>query len=121
MKGGYVDGFLLVVRPGMVNEYKKMAKLAGKVWHDHGALEYRECIGEDVNIKMGTPFPKVVKAKRGETIVFSWIRYKNRKHRDAVNAKVMQDPRLADMMKSVKMPFEMKRMSYGGFEVLVEA
>lgn len=97
-----------------------MAQKAGKIWMEHGALEYRECVGEDLKIKMGMPFPKLVKLKPGETVVFSWIVYKSRAHRDKVNTKVMKDPRIVEDMKNMEMPFDMKRMAYGGFEMLVD-
>lgn len=116
----YVDGFVLVVPKKNLKAYAEMAALGGKVWMEHGALEYRECVGEDLKVKFGVPFPKVVKAKAGETVVFSWIVYKSRKHRDQVNAKVMKDPRLGAMMKDKEMPFDVKRMAYGGFETLVD-
>jgi uncharacterized protein YbaA (DUF1428 family) len=115
----YVDGFVLPIPKNKLRVYKKMATLASKVWRDHGALEYRECIGEDLDVKWGVPFPRYAKAKPGETIIFAWIVYKSRAHRDRVNAKVMQDPRLK--MDPKTMPFDMKRMQYGGFEILVEA
>jgi uncharacterized protein YbaA (DUF1428 family) len=95
-----------------------MAELGGKVWKEHGALEYRECTGDDLDVPYGMPFTKMVKLKRGETVVFSWIVYKSRAHRDRVNKKVMSDPRLAAMGK--KMPFDVKRMAFGGFKVLVD-
>jgi len=117
----YVDGFLLPVPKKNLTAYRKMSAKAGKVWREHGALEYRECVGDDLGIKMGFPFPKRVKLKNGETVVFSWITYKSRAHRDRVNAKVMKDPRIADMMKGQEMPFDMKRMSMGGFTTIVEA
>jgi uncharacterized protein YbaA (DUF1428 family) len=98
-----------------------MAAGASKVWRDHGALQYFECVGEDLAVKFGMPYTKQLKTKPGETVVFSWIVYKSRKHRDQVNAKVMQDKRLAAMMKGKKMPFDVKRMCYGGFDVLVQA
>jgi uncharacterized protein YbaA (DUF1428 family) len=96
-----------------------MAQKAGKVWRDHGALEFRECVGDDLNVKMGLPFPRGIKTKPGETVVFSWIVYKSRGHRDRVNAKVMKDQRIAKMPKT--MPFDVKRMMYGGFKTIVEA
>lgn len=117
----YVDGFVLPVPTKNLKAYARIAKIAGKVWRDHGALEYRECVGEDLAVKFGVPFPKLVKPKRGETVVFSWIVFKSRAHRDRVNAKVMQDPRLAKMCDPKAMPFDCKRMVYGGFKVLVEA
>jgi uncharacterized protein YbaA (DUF1428 family) len=101
--------------------YVGMAKKAGKVWRDHGALEYRECAGDDLDVKFGVPFTRSVKLKPGETVVFSWIVFKSRAHRDRVNAKVMKDPRLAKMMDPKAMPFDCKRMVYGGFKVLVDA
>jgi len=115
----YVDGFVLVVPKKNLAAYKKLATAAGKVWIEHGALDYRECAGEDLNIKMGTPFPKLAKTKQGETVVFAWITYKSRKHRDTVNAKVMKDKRI--QCDPNNMPFDIKRMSYGGFETLVSA
>jgi uncharacterized protein YbaA (DUF1428 family) len=104
-----------------VDVYRRMAQKAGKVWREHGALDYRECIGDDLEVKMGMPFPRGIKTKPGETVVFSYIVYKSRAHRDRVNAKVMKDPRLAKMMSSKTMPFDSKRMMYGGFKTIVEA
>ena len=115
----YVDGFVIPIPKKNVPAYKRMARAAGKVWRDHGALEYRECIGEDLGVKMGVPFTRQMKAKPSETVAFSWIVYRSRAHRDSVNAKVMKDPRLQRMMKA-KPPFDMERMVYGGFEVLVD-
>jgi len=117
----YVDGFVLPVPKKNMAAYRRMAKTASKVWMDHGALEYFECVGEDLDVKMGVPFPKQLKAKRGETVVFSWIVYRSRAHRDRVNAAIMKDPRITEMMKGKKMPFDCNRMLYGGFDVLVEA
>ena len=117
----YVDGFVLVVPKKNLKAYARMASLGGKIWKEHGALEYRECAGDDLNAKYGMPFPKVMKLKTGETAVFSWIVFKSRAHRDSVNAKVMKDPRMEKMMKEEKPPFDGKRMVYGGFEVLVDA
>jgi uncharacterized protein YbaA (DUF1428 family) len=118
----YVDGFLLPVPKRNVQAYRRIAQKAGKVWREHGALEYRECVGDDLNLKgMGKTFPRTLKVKSGETVVFSWITYKSRAHRDKVNAKVMKDPRLAEMMNDPKaMPFDFKRMAYGGFKILVD-
>jgi len=116
----YVDGFLLPVPKKNLAAYRAMAKAAGKVWKEHGALEFRECVGDDLDSKMGTPFKRYLKLKPGETAMFSWIVYKSRAHRDRVNAKVMKDPRLDAMMKNKKMPFDSKRMAYGGFKGLVE-
>jgi len=116
----YVDGFLLPVPKRKVNAYLTISRKAGKVWKEHGALEYRECVGDDLNIKNMTGFPKVVKIKAGETVVFSWIVYKSRAHSDAVNKKVMKDKRLASMMDPKNMPFDGKRFFYGGFKVVVD-
>lgn len=115
----YVDGFVLVVPKKKIPAYAKMARLAGKVWREHGALEYRECVGDDVKVKFGMPFSKLVKTKPGETIVFAYIVYRSRAHRDKVNAKVMADPRLQKMPPD--MPFDPKRMAYGGFKTIVAA
>jgi uncharacterized protein YbaA (DUF1428 family) len=115
----YVDGFVLVVPKKKIAAYKKMATRAAMVWKDHGALDYRECVGDDLKVKMGLPFPKLAKTKLGETVVFSYIVYKSRAHRDKVNAKVMADKRLSEGMPK-EMPFDMKRMAYGGFKTLVE-
>jgi uncharacterized protein YbaA (DUF1428 family) len=117
----YVDGFVLAVPKKNLESYRRMAQKAGKVWRDHGALEFRECAGDDLKVKMGMPFPRMIKLKSGETVVFSWIVFKSRAHRDTVNAKVMKDARLAKMMDVKSMPFDPKRMAYGGFKVLVNA
>ena len=117
----YVDGYVLPVPKKKLAAYRRMALTAAKVWRDHGALDYKECAGEDLNVKWGVRFPKIVRAKPGETVVFSYIVFKSRAHRDRVNAKVMKDPRLAKMMDPKAMPFDHKRMVYGGFKVLVEA
>jgi uncharacterized protein YbaA (DUF1428 family) len=117
----YVDGFVIPMPKKSMPAYKKMAMVACKVWMDHGALAYYECVGEDLKPKFGVPFPKLAKAKAGETVVFAWIMFKTRKHRDAVNAKVMKDPRILESCDPKKMPFDVKRMSYGGFETLVSA
>ena len=117
----YIDGFVLAVPKKNLKAYARMAQQAGKVWREHGALEYRECVGDDLAVKMGVPFPRLAKAKPGETVCFSYIVYKSRAHRDRVNAKVMKDPRLATMCDSKNMPFDIKRMAYGGFATLVEA
>lgn len=115
----YVDGFLLVVPKKNLKAYEKMAQAAGKIWKEHGALEFRECVGDDLASKFGVPFPKLAKMKAGETVMFSWIVFKSKAHRDRVNAKVMKDPRLEQMMEGKEMPFDVKRMAYGGFKVLV--
>ena len=115
----YVDGFVVPVPKKNLPAYRRMAKEAGKVWRDHGALEFREFVAEDVKVGKWTSFPRSVKLKPGETVIFSWIVYKSRAHRDRVNAKVMKDPRLAKMMDPTAMPFDGKRMIYGGFKVFV--
>jgi uncharacterized protein YbaA (DUF1428 family) len=116
----YVDGFVLAVPKKNLAAYRKMASVGGKVWRKHGALEYVEAVGDDLDVKFGLPFTKVMKPKRGETIVFSWIVYKSRAHRDKVNAKVMSDPQIKKWMGKAPMPFDVKRMAYGGFKFLVE-
>ena len=116
----YVDGFVLAVPKKKMKAYKAMAQMGAKLWMEHGAVAYHECVGEDLETKMGVPFPKLAKAQAGETVMFSFIVYRNRKHRDQVNKKVMADPRMATMCDPKNMPFDMKRMSYGGFETLVE-
>jgi uncharacterized protein YbaA (DUF1428 family) len=115
----YVDGYVIPVPKKSVNAYRREAQKAGKIWRDHGALEFRECVGDDLNVKMGLPFPRGIKVKPGETVIFSWIVYKSRAHRDSVNKKVMKDPRLVKMMDQ-PMPFDAKRMLYGGFKTIVE-
>lgn len=117
----YTDGFLIPVLKKNIPAYVKIATLAGKVWREHGALDYKECVGDDLAIEMCLPFPKGIKTKPGETVVFSWILFKSKKHRDKVNAKVMKDPRLQAMMDPKKCPFDAKRMMYGGFKVMVSA
>jgi uncharacterized protein YbaA (DUF1428 family) len=117
----YVDGFVLPVPKKNIETYRRLAKIAAKVWREHGALEYRECVGEDLDVKMLLPFPRAMKIKKSETVVFAWITFKSRAQRDRVNAKVWKDPRLAASMKEGGMPFEVKRMMYGGFKVLVSA
>jgi uncharacterized protein YbaA (DUF1428 family) len=118
---GYVDGFVLCVPKKKVEDYRRIAKKAGKVWRDHGALEYIECLADDVKPGKRTSFPQSVKLKKGETVIFAYIVYKSRAQRDRVNKKVMKDPRLASMMDPKKMPFDAKRMFWGGFKVLVDA
>lgn len=117
----YVDGFVLVVPKKNLKAYVAMAKKASKIWKEYGALEYREAVGDDLNTKWGVPFPKLAKAKKGETVVFAWVVYKNRKQRNEVNKKVMKDKRLQKMCDPANMPFDMKRMSMGGFEIVVKA
>jgi len=115
----YVDGFVIPVPKKSIPYYRRIAQKAGKIWREHGALEYRECVGDDLDVKKIVPFPRSARAKRGETVVFSWIVFKSRAHRDRVNAKVFKDPRIAKMLPQ-GMPFDMKRMVYGGFKVLVD-
>jgi uncharacterized protein YbaA (DUF1428 family) len=115
----YVDGFIIPVPKKNMKAYLKMAKKAAKVWKDHGALEVRECAADDVKVGKWTSFPRSVKMKPSETVVFSYIVYKSRKDRDKINAKVMKDPRLADMMSPENSTFDGKRMIFGGFTVSV--
>jgi uncharacterized protein YbaA (DUF1428 family) len=114
----YVDGFVIPIPKKNVQAYRRMARKAGKIWLEHGALEYRECVGDDLKVKMGTPFPRQIELKAGETVVFSWIVFKSHAHRDRVNAKVIQDPRMAKMPEP--MPFDPNRMLYGGFKTIVD-
>jgi uncharacterized protein YbaA (DUF1428 family) len=116
----YVDGFVIPIPKKNLPAYRRIARLAGKVWREHGALAYRECIGDDVPVGKLTSFPRSVKLKAGEIVVFSWIVYKSRAHRDAVNARAMADPRLAKMANPKAMPFDTKRMIFGGFKTFVE-
>ena len=116
----YVDGFVIPIPKKNLPAYRRIAKLAGKVWREHGAVDYRECVGDDVPMGKLTSFPRSVKLKKNETVVFSFIVFKSRKHRDAVNAKAMADPRLAKMMNPKAMPFDGKRMIFGGFKGFVE-
>jgi uncharacterized protein YbaA (DUF1428 family) len=117
----YVDGFVVPVPKKSLGIYRRMAQKAGKVWRDHGALEFRESVADDVKWGKHTSFPRSVKRKASETVVFSWIVYKSRADRDCINAKVMKDKRLASMMDPKAMPFDAKRMIYGGFKVMVDA
>ena len=116
----YVDGFVIPVPKRNVEKYRRIAQKAGKIWREHGALEYVECVGDDVKPGKHTSFPQSVKLKPGEVVWFSWIVYKSRKHRDRVNAKVMKDPRFASMGTPESMPFDGKRMIYGGFKPRVD-
>lgn len=115
----YVDGFVIPIPKKNLSDYRRVARQAGKIWRDHGALQYAESAGDDLGSKMGLPFPKLAKLKSGETVVFAWIVYKSRAHRNRVNALVMKDPRMTKLMKA-KMPFDLKRMTYGGFKLLVD-
>jgi uncharacterized protein YbaA (DUF1428 family) len=116
----YVDGFVVPVPKRKLEAYRRTARKAGKVWREHGALDYKECIADDVKPGKHTSFPQSVKLKPGETVTFSWIVYKSRAHRDRVNAKAMKDKRLKHMMDPKAMPFDGKRMFWGGFKVLVD-
>ena len=116
----YVDGFVLPLPTANVEAYREIAAKCGAIWREHGALEYRECIAEDVKPGKITSFPQSVNLEEGETVVFSWIVYASRAQRDQVNDKVMKDPRMAEMMKSGFTPFDGKRMIYGGFEMFVD-
>ena len=115
----YVDGYVLPVPKKNLAVYRRMAQKAGKIWREYRAL-VRECVGDDLKVKMVASFPQTIKLKKDETVVFSWIMFKSRAHRDAVNAKVMKDPRLAKMMDMKSMPFDSKRMAYGGFKTIVD-
>jgi uncharacterized protein YbaA (DUF1428 family) len=114
----YIDGFVIPVPTKHLALYRRMARTASKVWRELGAIDYRECVGDDMKVKEMTPFPKAANAKAGESVVFAWITYKSRAHRDKVNAKVMQDPRIRKMM-AKDCPFDSKRMVYGGFKTIV--
>jgi uncharacterized protein YbaA (DUF1428 family) len=116
----YVDGFLVPVPKKKLAAYRRMAAKAGKIWREHGALEFRECIADDVKWGKRTSFPRSVKQKTGETVFFSYIVYKSRAARDRINAKVMKDKRLAKMMNPAAMPFDAKRMIWGGFKTVVD-
>jgi uncharacterized protein YbaA (DUF1428 family) len=115
----YVDGYVLPIPTKSIQLYRRFSRKAGKIWREHGALDYKECVGDDLKVKGLVSFPKQFKTKKGETVVFAWIVFKSRAHRDRVNAKVMKDPRIAAMGPE-KMPFDTKRMVYGGFKVFVD-
>ena len=116
----YVDGYVLPIPKKNLEAYRRIAQKAGKIWREHGALDYKECAGDDLKVKWGVPFPRTMKIKPNETVVFAYVVFKSRAHRDRVNAKVMKDPRLAKMMDPKSMPFDLKRMVYGGFKVVVD-
>lgn len=116
----YVDGFILPLPTSNIEKYREVAARAGAIWREHGALQFRECIAEDVKPGKLTSFPQAVNLEDGETVIFSWIVYESREKRDEVNDKVMKDPRMADLMKPEAMPFDGKRMVYGGFDMLVD-
>jgi uncharacterized protein YbaA (DUF1428 family) len=115
----YVDGFVVPVPRAKLPAYRRMARKAGKVWMEHGALAYNECVADDVKPGQWTSFPQAVKLEPDEVVCFAWIVYKSRRQRDAINAKVVQDPRLASMMDPAAMPFDGKRLIYGGFKTMV--
>ena len=117
----YVDGYVLPVPKKNLPTYRRMAQKAAKIWRDYGALQFCECVGDDLKVKMAASFPRTIKLKPDEVVVFSWIVFKSRTHRDGVNAKVMKDPRLTKMMDPKAMPFDSKRMVYGGFKFMVDA
>lgn len=117
----YVDGFVLPIPKDKIDLYRSVAEEAGKIWREHGALEYRECIAEDMDAKDMVSFLQLAGATPEETVVFAWIVFESRASRDDVNAKVIADPRLRQMMSEGSMPFDLKRMAYGGFETLVKA
>jgi len=116
----YVDGFVVPVPKKKIDDYRRLSRKCGKIWKEHGALEYIECVGEDVKPGKLTSFPQAVMLKRTETVVFSWIVYKSRAHRDRVMVKVMEDPRMLKMMDPKGMPFDGKRLIWGGFKTIVE-
>lgn len=120
-KAKYVDGFLVALPKSKVKEYLKLAKLSSKVWLELGAIQYCETISEDIKVPFGVNFDKVVKAKRNEVVVFSWITYPSKAVRTKVNKLAMKDPRLAMFMDPKSMPFDVKRMSYGGFKMLLNS
>jgi uncharacterized protein YbaA (DUF1428 family) len=117
----YVDGYVIPVPKKNLPLYRRIAQKAGKLWREYGALEYRECVAEDLDSNWGVSFSKTLETKSSETVIFSYIVFKSRAHRDSVNAKVMKDPRMGKMMDLVSMPFDCKRMVYGGFKVFVDA
>jgi len=116
----YIDGFVVPVPKKNLDAYRRVARKAGKIWRSHGALDYVECVADDVKPGKYTSFPQSVKLKPNEVVWFSWIVYKNRKHRDSVNKKVMKDPRMKSMMNPKSMPFDGKRLIYGGFKVVID-
>ncbi len=122
MKGRYVDGYVLPVPKKNLQIYRRMAQMGAKVWRKHGALDYKECVGDDLKNKWGVAFPRTLKLKKGETVVFAYVVFRSRAHRNRVNAKVMKDPIMNDpKYKDKPMPFDVKRMVYGGFKIIVEA
>lgn len=116
----YVDGFVVPVPKKKIAAYRRMAQKSGRIWREYGALDFKECVADDTQVPIGLPFPRLAKLKPNETVFFSFIVYTSRAHRDSVNKKVMNDPRMAKMMDMKSMPFDVKRMAYGGFKVLVD-
>lgn len=116
----YVDGFVLPISKKNIQAYRRMARAAGKIWQEYGALDYKECVGDDLKIKGVVSFLKLAKCKPGETVIFSWIVYKSKTHRDRVNANIMKDPRIAAMMEPGSQIFDPRRIAYGGFKILVD-
>lgn len=117
----YVDGFVLAVPKRKLPAYRLLSRKMAKIMKEYGVIEYRECVGDDMKTTMGLPFPKLVKPKPNEVIVFSWISFKSKANRNSINKKIMKDPRVAKMCDMSKMPFDCKRMAYGGFKVMVDA
>jgi len=117
----YVDGFVIPVPKKKLKAYFLVAKKASKIWLEYGAIDYKECVGDDLKAEFAMPFPRGIRTRPGETVVFSYIVYKSRAHRDKANAKIMKDPRIAAMCDPKDMPFDCKRMLYGGFKVMVDA
>jgi len=117
----YVDGFVLPIPKGNIDAYKGIARKASKIWMEHGALEYRECVAEDVDVKFGIPFPKQMNANPDETVIMAWIVYASKAERDRINELVMKDARMGEAMDPNNMPFDCKKMVYGGFDILVDA
>jgi uncharacterized protein YbaA (DUF1428 family) len=118
----YIDGFVLPIAQDKVEEYRAIASQAAAIWREHGALEYRECVGESLEVQMGTTsFPAIAGTKPGETVIFAYAAFESRAHRDEVNAKIFADPRMNEMCQQAAMPFDPSRMAYGGFQTIVEA
>lgn len=117
----YVDGFVIPLPKNNLDDYKRLAESASKIWKEHGALDYWECIGDDLEVKDMTSFMKIVDAGPNDTVVFAWIVFESREHRDEVNAKVMADSRLKGMCDPANQPFDYRKMAYGGFKTLVHA
>lgn len=116
----YVDGFVIPIPAGNLKHYQRIAKKASKIWREHGALAYFECVGDDLDVKDMTPFPKLVKARANEVVLFSWAVFKSRRERDRANKAIMGDPRMAKMAEESKDIFDCSRMAYGGFKVIVQ-